>query len=317
MRIWLLSIGLIQFLNIAQGQNAIHYSQFHQNKTLYNPAAVGIGDKVNLTFLGRKQWASFPGSPQYNVFLGDISVNHDRMGLGIRLSQQSIVANKNWEAHLMYAYKINLRKGKMAFGVNAGAMQYQFVQSLVAVKEEDDILLASKQNQLYPDLAFGLAYSKNEFFIGFSALGLISHPKNSFNLESNRSFISKTFVLTIDKNWKLSNVWGLQTALLSHYALNERSVSSISLVTNYKKELFMGGNFKSNKSAAIILGLKLDKLSAALENVCLGYSYDLNFSPLSSYLNNTHEISINIKFDKPKSLNKEKQKPEEISPYDL
>ena len=67
----------------------------------------------------------------------------------------------------------------------------------------------------------------------------------------------------------------------------------------------------------MILNLRLSKISAGLENLALGYSYDINFSSSNKYLNNTHEVSINMSLEKPKSIRKQRQKPVEISPYDL
>ena len=208
-------------------------------------------------------------------------------------------------------------KGKLAFGMNAGLQQFQFNASKLAILDDDDILLSSNQNTIYPDLGCGLFYVKNKFSVGFSALGLINHPKNSFNIENTKSFNSKNFVLTTSKYWSLGNLWELESALLANYMLNYKPFASGSFIANYKKELFFGASMKSNNSTAVILGIKLDKLSASLENVCLGYSYDFNFSPLNKYLNNTHEITLSLHFDKPKSIKKQKQKPEEISPYNL
>ncbi len=301
----------------AGGQSFIHFSQFQLNKALYNPAAAGMDNTVNATLFVRKEWTSFPAAPQGNVLIADMPINYDRMGIGIRIGQQSIVANNNWEGHIMYSYKINFGKGRLAFGMNAGFQQYQFNSSKLAILDEDDILLSSKQNALYPDLGVGLFYAQNKFSLGFSSLGLISHPDNSFNIEASKAFISKNFILTTSKTWTLGNSLELESALLANYILNFNAFASISFIANYKRELFFGANMKSNKSAAVIMGLKLDKLSASLENVCLGYSYDINFSPLNKYLNNTHEITLNMRFDKPKSVKKQKQKPEEISPYNL
>ncbi|MBC7388167.1 MAG: PorP/SprF family type IX secretion system membrane protein [Opitutaceae bacterium] len=299
------------------GQFVVNYSQFQLNKALYNPAAAGINNTVNTTLFNRREWTSFPGTPQSNVLIGDMPINYERMGIGIRIGQQSIVANNNWEGHILYSYKINMGKGRLAFGMNVGLQQYQFNSSKLAILDDDDILLSSKQNALYPDLGCGLFYVKNRFSLGLSALGLLKHPNNSFNIENTKSYNSKNITLITSKIWILGSSLELESALLANYMLNYNPFVSCSFVANYKKELYVGGNFKSNKSAAVILGIKLDKLSASLENVCLGYSYDLNFSALNKYLNNTHEITLNLNFDKPKSVKKAKQKPEEISPYNL
>ncbi len=109
----------------------------------------------------------------------------------------------------------------------------------------------------------------------------------------------------------------METALLASWNLKKAPLLCASFIGNYKEKLYVGTNLRSNRSLAIIFGIKLDKIASAFENMCLGYSYDVNFSSLNKYLNNTHEITLNISLDKPKSLPKERQKPVEISPYDL
>ena len=298
-------------------QSFTPYSQFHINKVLYNPAAVGSEDQIRASMFVRKEWSTFPGTPHNNLLLADLPVNLNRMGIGIRVGNESIVASNIWDAHLMYAYKINLAKGKLSFGMNVGFQRYQFDPNKIAIQDEDDVLLSSKHNAVYPNLGFGMLFMKNRFFIGASALSVLKHPDNSFLAESTNSFVNRNFILNTSNTWKTSRDTKLEATILASYNFQKNPLICASFIGNYREKIYVGTNVRSNKSMAIILGIKLDKVASAFENMCLGYSYDVNFSSLNRYLNNTHEVTLNISFDKPKSIPKERQKPVEISPYDL
>lgn len=316
-RIYLAFSLLLCLLSAAISQPFVPYSQSFSNIALYNPAAAGIQEQINISIFSRREWTTFPGSPTSNMAIADLPINHNRMGIGLRFAQQRVVANDDWQALFMYSYKINLRKGIVSFGIHLGMTQYYFNSSRIAIRDEDDILLSGPSRTYYADFGCGLMYATKTFNIGLASSDLFNHPNNSFHISYTKATIQPNYYLTSSKKWELSTKWGVETTLLAHYEPYKDPFATLSTVASFQMELFIGTNLKSNKTMALLVGINLNKLSTSLEHVRLGYSYDLNFSSLNKYLNNTHEVTLTLKFDKPRSVRSEKEKPSEISPYDL
>jgi type IX secretion system PorP/SprF family membrane protein len=303
---------------LAFGQDNIPFSQNYVNKVLINPAAVGMQDQIHVAVFARKEWTSFPGAPNSNMLVADMPFNHNSMGIGLRVFQESVLANDNWYAHLLYSYKINLNKGKLAFGMNLGLAQYNFNVNRLAIKDSDDQLLANTTTgRIHPDLGFGVLYTKKNFLAGFSVANMLKHPNNVFNPEISQGNVKPNYSGLVSQKIGLSVNWELEALVLGNYWNNRNLIGSGAVLFSYKKGFTFGGSYRTSKSAALMLGLRLDRVSAALENCTLGYSYDLNLGETRVYLNNTHEFTLAIKFDKPKNIQKENQKPKELSPYDL
>ena len=299
-------------------QDNIPFSQNYVNKILINPAAVGLQEQIQVGLFSRREWTSFPGAPNSNMLVADMPINHNSMGIGLRVFQESILVNDNWYAHLLYSYKINLNKGKLAFGMNVGLVQYNFNVNRLAIKDSDDQLLANTTTgRIQPDLGFGVLYSKKKMLVGFSVANMLKHPNNVFNPEISRGNVKPNYSGLVSQKIDLSTAWELEALFLGNYWNNQHIVGSSTVLLTYKKGFTFGGSYRTSKSAALMLGLRLERVSAALENCTLGYSYDLNLGETSVYLNNTHEFTLAIKFDKPKNIQTEKQKPKELSPYDL
>jgi len=312
---------LILFLGIASitfAQQLGTYSQYYIQNSLYNPAAVGIDEQINLALFVRKEWTSFPGTPSSNLLIGDSPFNHNRMGIGLQLGQESIVATKTWQANISYAYKINLKKGKLSFGAKLGIHQTRFNASDLTIKDEQDKTLTSIQsNSLTPDLGFGFHYMDKSWSAGIAMYNLTSNQFHAFQNSSTDGEYNSSFSLQASKNIPLNQNWGFQPSLLAVYLPKLYNLEIVNLTVDYKKELYLGSSYRSNKSIVFMLAVRLNKISTALENLRVGYSYDLNMSSLNTYLQNTHELTLSLLFDHPKSVKRESQKPAEISPYDL
>lgn len=151
-------------------------------------------------------------------------------------------------------------------------------------------------------------------------MAMYNLTSNQFHALQNTTSVGEynsSFSFQASKGISLNTKWNLQPSFLAIYVPNIHNLEIANLVLDYKKELYLGSSYRSNKSMVFMLAVRLNKISTVLENLRVGYSYDLNLSSLNSYLQNTHEITLSLFFDPPKNLKKESQKPSEISPYDL
>ena len=58
-----LLVILIGVAVVTEAQQFVQYSQYNNNKFIYNPAAAGILGKMNVDFGYRNQWAGFENAP--------------------------------------------------------------------------------------------------------------------------------------------------------------------------------------------------------------------------------------------------------------
>lgn len=318
MRTLALFFALLSFSLATSAQQQGIYSQYYIQHSLYNPAAVGNDEQINIALFFRKEWTTFPGTPSSNLLIGDSPFNHGRMGIGLQIGQESVVATKTWLANVSYAYRINLKKGKLAFGAKLGMHQTRFNASELTIKDEQDRTLTTMvTNAITPDLGFGLHYSNKSWHAGIAMYNLTSNQFHAFENTTSAGEYNASFSLQASKNLSLNPNWNLQPSFLAVYIPNIHHLEIGNLTLSYKKELYLGTSYRSNQSMVFMLGVRLNKISSALENLRVGYSYDLNMSTLNVYLQNTHELTLSLLFDHPKSLKRESQKPSEISPYDL
>ena len=59
----LLSIILLLFSYLVNGQQLPHYSLYMLNEVIVNPAALSLEKENKITFMIRDQWNSFEGAP--------------------------------------------------------------------------------------------------------------------------------------------------------------------------------------------------------------------------------------------------------------
>ncbi len=302
----------------AQAQPSTTLSQFYMHKAIYNPGATGVNPTIEMAAFSRREWTSFPESPTYNFLIADMPIKHRQMGVGIQLDQESIVATQKRAGNFLYSYKINMGSGTLSFGVKIGVCQTRFNASAISVKDEQDKLLNQNQiNAITPTIGFGIWYAKSNLSAGFAMYDMSESASAALIPSLGQNQTVKSFSGQFNYTFALGGNWNLHFFLLDLYLPEKYNIASATTLLNYKNQLSLGSGYRSNQNLTFLANFKLNKIATALENMELGYSYDVNLSPSANYFGNSHEISLKLSLEKPKNVAHEKQKPQEISPYDL
>jgi type IX secretion system PorP/SprF family membrane protein len=294
-------------------------SQYMHLPVLFNAASAGSTEKVNVGLVFRRQWASMKNAPQVEAFTGDMPFHYGSMGLGVNVLQESVVAENKLTMQLVYAYKINLGKGKISFGMNIGAIHYRFDASQIAIKDPDDKLLTmGAHTSTKPDLGFGFYYSSSKWNLGISANHLLSHNLGYFDASVSQSSIRKQWYGYAKRHFKLNEKWDFDPSLLIRM-LQPLSLGQIetNAMLVFKEELWLALGYRSQQAATFQVGFKVGKINQSIHDIRLSYSYDAYFSEGANLFGPTHEIVLRLLFDKPRKASSIEKKSKAISPLDL
>jgi type IX secretion system PorP/SprF family membrane protein len=190
---------------------------------------------------------------------------------------------------LQLAYAYHLRTGAksyLSFGV--GGMMYQHVldKSLITLDELDDnAMLGDKTRKFMADAVFGMKYTFEGFYFGFSAPQLIQSElkinDNNLNKLVRHYFVNTGYKININEDF------GIEPSIL----FKAISAAPIQLDGNlkfiYKDMLWLGTSFRNGDAAVVMLGVKKSGFQ-------FGYSYDATLSEIKKYSSGTHEIVLGL-----------------------
>src|SRR5947207_2345676 len=122
---------------VAWAQQDPQFSQHMFIKQAFNPAYAGSNGAYCGTLLYRNQWTGFGGEPKTMVFTGDAYIEDISSGVGLTVIADQLGFEKNLNARLAYAYRMDLGNGKLGIGPDFGLAQKSIDGKFVANDPND------------------------------------------------------------------------------------------------------------------------------------------------------------------------------------
>jgi len=302
-------IFLIGFLTVKFGYSQdSQFSQFYASPLYLAPSFAGStdGDRIALNY--RSQWPSISKAFQTYSLSYDHYFPHLKSGVGLLLFREQAGASSfaTTNVGLVYAYKFRFRSGwRISPGLtffytqrNIDFDALKFYDELESGTATTEYEVLDKKADI--DASFSvLAFNKN-YWLGFTWDRI---------LMPNRSLTGNI----VQDPFKYSVYGGVKFSIFDRY--NWASGQSISPAFLYKMQdqysqldlglywyqmpLVIGLWYRgipvfkeltSNDAIAFLVGFKIDQIS-------IGYSYDLTISKLVGFTGGAHEISINYQFN--------------------
>lgn len=291
----------------SHGQDA-QFTQFYAAPTYLSPAFAGTGVQSRLAMQYRDQWPSIPGAfvtynMAYDQYLSELNsgigliATHDKAGSGA-MQYTSITAQ--------YAYEIELKRKvflrpALQFGYVNHSVDYSsllFGDQLARGGDVGTYEDLAKRNVGYVDMGTGLLFFTPKFWLGMAMLHL-NEPDQSLLL--GESFVPRKFSMHGGYRMKI------RTALIRKHpqaviaAFNYKSqgrYDQLDLGAYYEQEPFFAGLWyrglplKSNGYGATNSDVIAMLIGVNVENMRIGYSYDLTISKLAGRSGGAHEISV-------------------------
>jgi type IX secretion system PorP/SprF family membrane protein len=304
MRRLLTLIILILSTGALFAQQDAQQSQYMFNGIYINPAYAGYKENLNFHSYFRSQWTGIEGAPKSMSLAVDAIANNGNVGLALQISNDRLGAQTNLSAYANYAYRLRMNNegtSRLALGFGVGVMQLGINNSLLNPNDPEPYLATGMQSTFVPDGRVGVFYSDDKYYAGISADNLISQFINV----RNRGFIAQPkphYYLTGGALFPLSEDVLIKPSILLKDDAGGPTSLDLNTFIMFGQRLWIGGSYRTgvklyNKSYLQNDLSRLNSFVAAmelfpLENLRVGYAYDISIGPLKGYSGGTHEISI-------------------------
>jgi len=270
------------------GQQDPQYSLYMFNPLGVNPGYAGSREVLSGVLIHRSQWVGLDGAPETQVLSLNTPLKNKKMGLGLQIVNDKIGPRNNQQLSLSYAYRLKLGGGKLAFGLRAGMLNYNYDWDKIEYKDaEDQIPTTGSENAMLPTFDFGMYYNTKTFYLG-AAVDHLNQAK--FNLSSSDSLTSEAkkhsvFTATVGKAFILNDNFVLKTSALLR-ASNASGNFDVNASVLIKNKILFGVTARSSKAIVVMTEINLTK------NLRLGAGYDIDMSDVAKSTSGSFEIFL-------------------------
>lgn len=267
------------------------YSLYMFNPLGVNPGYAGSREALSAVLVYRSQWVGLEGAPVTQAFAINSPLKNKNMGVGLNVTSDKIGPKSIISATAVYAYRIKMGSGKLAFGLRAGIQNYNYNWNMIEYKnQEDQIPNTAAGSFVIPTFDFGMYYHTNTFYGGLALEHLneaqYSFTKNMANTE-NGAKVYSYLIGTVGKAFALNQELTLKTSALIRSDGQGNGNIDINTSILIKKTIQFGLTLNTRKSIIILAEYIINK------NLRIGYAYDYNFSALTKTTGSgSHEIFI-------------------------
>jgi type IX secretion system PorP/SprF family membrane protein len=273
-------------------QQAPMYTHYMNNTLSVNPAYAGSRDALTLTALHRSQWVGFTGAPVTQTLTMHTPLRNEHIGLGLSVLNDKIGPTNNTSFFIDYAYIIKLtEKAKLAFGLSAGLNIYNAsLNSLQLDQQTDPAFQNNVNNHVTPNFGFGIYYSRERFYAGISAPGLL---QNSYLAENQVSGITLTgkeqrhYFFIAGALVNISENLAFKPTTLVRVTNGAPIQADLTASFIIMKRLLVGAMYRTGDSFGGLVGFDIT------EQLHLGYSYDWSYGLRTGLYNHgSHELLL-------------------------
>lgn len=278
-------------------QNSL-FTQYMFNGLVINPAYTGSHESMTTTAASRSQWTGLKGAPQTQIASMHSPLKLSRSAAGALVMHDQVGVTNQYMVYGTYAYRIPVaNNAKIAVGGQAGVTYYQanlLDANIVTPNNQSDPTFARSDTRFLPNLGIGAYYYSKRSYVGLSLPTLINNKWNSQDANTARQkrhyFLSAGHVFDVGPNVKFKpNVllrW--EEGGPFQYDLNANVL--------FHEVVWVGVSYRMNDSVDGLLELVVNN------QLNIGYSYGYPTSSLASAQSGTHEVVLNYRIKKNKSI---------------
>jgi type IX secretion system PorP/SprF family membrane protein len=282
---------IVSFSTMSQQDKLI--THFIYDKMSINPGKTGLGldNTICATSIYRNQWDKVNGAPNSAVL--NIEANLSRIlpgGIGLSFYHDAIGFAKQNNLALNYSYPIEIGSiGTLGIGVGVGLINYGLQPDWVPPTSLQDPDLPEEFAATNLDVNFGAYFNGKDFYAGLSSTHLTESllKQQSANGFEQSYQTARHYYLMGGK--KFANMFGgtidaqvlMRTDLVKFSAdFNARYIYDF----GNSKIGYGGLTVRTSDAVAMMFGY------TPMENLTVGYSYDITVNKLASVSRGSHEI---------------------------
>ncbi len=280
-------------------------SQYYEVPSYYNPSAIGNTDNIRIRGGARLQWLGIDNAPRTFAGVADMpfKIGSKRLGVGVKVSQESIGLYKTLDLGAQIAYKLRKWGGMWSVGLQIGMYDQSFKGTEVYIPDDDnyhestdDAIPTTDIHGTALDLGAGLWYEHPRFYAGLSCTHLTS-PTITMNAAANEGGSEtssdrkyqfqarRTLYFTAGCNIPIKNtLFELVPSILVRSDFSF-TTGEITARARYRKLFSFGIGYRYDDALVATI-------AAEFKNFFVGYSYDYALSKIHSASSGSHEMFI-------------------------
>ncbi|TAE32053.1 MAG: type IX secretion system membrane protein PorP/SprF [Cytophagales bacterium] len=272
---------LVGMARIANGQNDPQFSQYMFNPLFYNPAAAGSEGVSRFQLMHRTQWAGYQptilddgGGPGTQLFLYNMPLDKIKSGIGLFAMNDRLGPAINQAVQLSYAYRLTLKNGTLAVGVQAGLYNRGFDFGQFRPNEPDPLLQGGRVTKVKPDFGAGVYYNTVDYWVGLSAQHL---TEPSFALVGNREVVPQARVAYLTAGYRLGIGYDLDvqpSVLVKYSPMGGQNSITGNLLATYRSQFWAGVGYRTGGMAVGNIGMSLLRNNA----MRVGFAADISLA---------------------------------------
>jgi type IX secretion system PorP/SprF family membrane protein len=273
------------------------YSQYMFNQMAINPAYAGSKEAISTSAFIRSQWTGIEGAPKTQTVSAHGPLKKKKVGIGFSVIADQIGPKKSVGVMGSYAYRIQIKNGKLSFGLRAGVFNYTYNWDDIVYKDQGDVYNTHNQtSKIVPTADAGLYYYTNTMYMGLSATHLYSGRLTSVSsMNGDNAKLSPHLFFTFGKAWSLSENLIFNPSLMLKTAKGSPSTADLNFSFLLKQRLWLGLSARSTYGFVVYAQCNIT------EKFKLGYSYDYGINKIGKVGGGSHEIMLGYDFNISKS----------------
>ena len=289
------NIILFAILCLSFGINAQQdpqFTQYFDNFLHVNPAYAGSTGMLSATAIHREQWVGFAGALRSTTFSLHTPLNYRSVGLGLTAVNDMIGPVRQNMVYVDFSYTLKLGKSsRLALGLKGGMNMLNVGTGDFTNVQTNDPAFVNVQNQINPNVGFGLYYHDEHFFLGLSSPRILENNPSNPNayLESRHYFGIVGGIFPVTEQWKLRPSIQVKTTMGAPISLD------LSLAAIFKDKLWLGAMNRWNAAAGVFAQYQVNR------QFRLGLASEFGLTPLRNYNNGTFELLLSYDFNYKKS----------------
>ena len=295
----------------ALAQQDPQFSLYMYNPLYYNPAAAGSEGVSRLQITHRTQYlgyqptiASDGGAQSTQLLSFNMPLAKVKGGIGIHAFNDKLGAIINQAVQVSYAYRIALKNGTLALGVQAGMYNrgINYGELFRPGEPGDPNIPTNRVSQAKPDFSAGVYYNTTDYWLGLS-LTHLNAATYSFITDRSTEPLDRTVNLTAGYRLGIGYDIDVQPSVLVQYTTAGgigSSAVTANLIGTYANRIWAGAGYRLGDAIMATAGINLMRNNA----LRVGYALDLTVGGSSIKSLTSHEILVGYALPAPDARKK-------------
>lgn len=302
---------LTALASTAVAQQDPQFSLYMYNPLYYNPAAAGSEGVSRMQITHRTQYlgyqptiASDGGAQSTQLISFNMPLAKIKSGIGIHAFNDKLGAIVNQAVQVSYAYRMTLKNGTLALGVQAGMYNrgINYGELFRPGEPGDPAIPTGRVSQARPDFSAGVYYNTTDYWLGVSMTHLNAA---SYTLITDRSTDPLDRTVNVTAGYRLGIGYDIdvQPSVLVQYSTAgqvKASTITANLVGTYDNRIWAGVGYRLGDAIMATAGINLMRNNA----LRIGYALDLVAGGTQIKSLTSHEILVGYALPAPDARKK-------------